>query len=224
MSDLGTPAPQSAPPPATVLEYRRVEPIVRHVSDRARRNLIGGLSTVALFFAFLIGMTCQWNFPQDQHARNVDRWLENELERRIYERDFRKGMASGAPPAVVMPVVVHRWASVLMTVNDAALLLFALFAHRLVRKLDDLKRPLILTSTRIWKATLTLAAVQLLLALACVGADAWRILTSDFAFLGWTLLGLLTAEFISRIVANTSLPEVLQRRSFASQVERAPQR
>ena len=75
-----------------------------------------------------------------------------------------------------------------------------------------------------WKATLTLAAVQFLLALACVGADAWRIFTSDFALLGWTLLALLTAEFISRIVANTSLPEVLQRRSFVSQVERAPQR
>ena len=66
-------------------------------------------------------------FPA-RSARNVDRWLENELERRIYERDYRKGMASGTPPAVVMPVVVHRWASVLMTANDAALLLLALFA------------------------------------------------------------------------------------------------
>jgi hypothetical protein len=224
MSEISADAPHPAPPPPAVLEYRRVEPLFRHVSDRARRNLIGGLSTVALFFAFLIGMTCQWNFPHDQQARNVDRWLENELERRIYERDYRKGMASGTPPAVAMPVVVRPWASALMTVTDAALLMLALFAHRLVRKLDDLKRTLILTPSRIWKSLLTLAAVQLLLALACVGADAWRIFSSDFIFVGWTLLGLLTAEFLCRIVANASLPEVLQRRSFVLQVERTAQR
>jgi hypothetical protein len=220
MSDLSANDPQSVPPPPAVLEYRRVEPVIRHLSDRTRRNIIGGSITVMLLIAFLAAMICQWNYPSDERARNTNRWFENELERRIYERDHRKGIASGNPPAAASTVNVHAWASVAMTVVDAALLLLALFSHRLVRRSDEGIRPSGLTPRRIWNAMLSLAAIQLLLALACVGNDAWRIFTGDFVMIGWVLVALLTIEFVTRISTRASFPEVLQRLSFAAVTER----
>src|SRR5690349_11509121 len=173
MPDISGPSPQSPPPPAAVLEYRRVEPIARQVSDRERRNTIGGIASFFLFIAFLAAMLSQWGYPQLQHERDLDRWLDVEIQRRLYEINLRKGMPSGAPPAAPTPVIVHPWASALMTAGDAIFLLLALVAHRLVRRLDHLRRPPLLSPGRIWRAMLTLAALQLLLALACVRLDAW---------------------------------------------------
>ena len=124
MSDLSADATQPAQTPAKVLEYRRVEPVVRQISERTRRNLIGGLTAVFLFFVFLTAMTSQWSYPHDQQVQNTERWMANELERRIYERAYRKGLASGTPPPLAVPVIVRPWASVLMTIGDGALLLF----------------------------------------------------------------------------------------------------
>jgi hypothetical protein len=216
MSDAGADLPPStpAPPvPAAVLEYRRVEPIAREVSDRARRNAIGGFATFVLFIAF-IAMLCQWSYPQEQHTHDLNQWCAGEPQRRFYERDVRKGIASGPPPAAPTPVVVHPWASALMTAGDAILLYLALFAHRLVRRLNPLRRPPLLSPGRIWRAMLTLAVAQLLLSLACVGLDAWRIFTFDFLFVGWILVGLIVAEVLTRFAAGMSFPEALQRFNF----------
>lgn len=202
--------PLTSPAP-TVLEYRRVQPVIRQENDRAIRNAIGMFGVFFLFVVVFAAMLWQSSYPQDQHARDVDRWLDVEIQRRLFEINLRKGLASGTKPASPTPVHVHRSASALMTLADAVLVFFVLFSHRIVRRLDHVKRPLRLTPRRIWRAMLTLAGVQLLLALACVGLDAWRIFTPDFVFIGWFLAAVVLAELFSRFAAGVSFPEALQR-------------
>ncbi len=198
-------------PASAVLEYRRVEPVIHEENDRAIRNTIGMFGVFILFVVLFAAMLWQSSYPRDQRARDVDRWLDVEIQRRLFEMNSRRGLASGTEPAPPTPVHVHRWASALMTAADAALVFLVLFSHRIVRRLDRLKRPLRLTPRRIWRAMLALAGLQLLLSLACVGFDAWRIFTSDFVFIGWILVGVILAELLARFAAGVSFPEALQR-------------